>query len=117
MQKFSLMLIGGGVVFIVLSNLIGAYSSENSLLLKTLHEITLIPGWVGEFLGVEKLLFSTKKLKEKERLYKKLHNSSYIFVSTEDMMKKMGERAVQKTDKGESENAAPTPQPQNLDSA
>jgi len=99
-QKFSFVLIGGGIVFIALSNLIGLYESGNSFLLKTLHEITLIPGWVGEFLGVEKLLSSATKLKEKEKFYKKLRDASYIFVSTEDIVKKMSESVGHKALKG-----------------
>jgi len=90
-KKLDAILVGGGVVFITISNIISAYAGENSVFLKILHEITLVPGWVGEFLGLERMFLETKKIRENGRLYEKLKDAVYIFVSTEDVLKKMSE--------------------------
>jgi len=90
-KRLDAILIGGGIVFITISNIISAYGGENSIFLKILHEVTLVPGWVGEFLGLERMFLETKKIKENGRLYEKLKNAVYIFVPTEDVLKKMSE--------------------------
>ncbi|MEM3422337.1 MAG: hypothetical protein QXF35_02945 [Candidatus Bilamarchaeaceae archaeon] len=99
-QKLGGLLIGVGVVFITISNIIGLYS-ENSFFLKILHEITLVPGWVGEFVGIEKLLLESNEIRQKKAFYEKFRDAIYIFVSEEDVVKKMADAI---TPQKESEN-------------
>lgn len=92
-EKLGGLLIAVGVVFIAISNVIGV-QSEKSILLNILHEITLVPGWVGEFVGIEKLLLESREVRQKKKFYEKFKDATYIFVPEEDIVKKMVENVA-----------------------
>ena len=80
--------IGFGAAVIALSVLLTTYGQAH-VALKILGEILLVPGWVGEFMGLEKILESKPQRKKQREFLEHFRDATYVFVSSEDVLDKM----------------------------
>jgi len=80
--------IGAGAAVIALSVLLTTYG-QAEVFLKILGEIILVPGWVGEFMGLEKILESKSQRKKQYEFLEQFRDATYVFVSSEDVLAKM----------------------------
>lgn len=65
------------------------YAPNPNLFIKILGEMLLVPGWVGEFMGLEKIIESRDKRKKDLEFFQNLRDATYVFVSTEDVLERM----------------------------
>lgn len=80
--------IGVGAAVIACSTVLTHMFSQN-LALNVIGEILLVPGWVGEFLGLEKIIDTRPKVRKQREFYEKFRDATYVFVSNEDVLEKM----------------------------
>lgn len=78
----------GGLILLV-HEALTTYLSNPNVAIKTLEEYLIIGGWVGGFLGLEKIIESRDKRKKDLEFFQRFRDATYVFVSTEDVLDKM----------------------------
>lgn len=102
--------IGVGAVVIALSTLLTMYAQEQAIL-KILGEIILVPGWLGEFMGLEKILESKARRKKQCEFLEQFRDALYVFVSNEDVLEKMVAARAKAPQKDQKDSGVPAPLP------
>jgi hypothetical protein len=80
---------GYGAMIIAVSVALTSFVPNPNIFIKILGEMLLVPGWVGEFMGLEKIIESRDKRKKDLEFFQQFRDATYVFVSTEDVLEKM----------------------------